>query len=84
MIYGGRYSPIQKGNVLMSDVTGIRVLVSGGTSGLGYAMSAELLAGGARVVLTGRDAERTVAAAAQLANSAPGLALGVAMDVRDE
>lgn len=69
----------------MSDVTGIRVLVSGGTSGLGYAMSAELLAGGARVVLTGRDAERTAAAAAaQLANSGPGLAVGVAMDVRDE
>ena len=68
----------------MSDVTDVRVLVSGGTSGLGYAMCAELLAGGSRVVLTGRDAERTVAAAAQLAHSGPGLALGVVMDVRDE
>jgi len=68
----------------MSDVTYIRVLVSGGTSGLGFAMSAELLAGGAHVVLTGRDAERTVAAAGQLVNSGPGLAVGVAMDVRDE
>jgi NAD(P)-dependent dehydrogenase (short-subunit alcohol dehydrogenase family) len=84
MFYGGRYSPIQKGNVLMSDVTDVRVIVSGGTSGLGYAMCAELLVGGAQVVLTGRDAERTAAAAAQLANSGPGLAVGVAMDVRDE
>jgi NAD(P)-dependent dehydrogenase (short-subunit alcohol dehydrogenase family) len=82
MIYGGRYS--QKGNVLMSDVTDIRVFVSGGTSGLGYAMCAELLAGGAHVVLTGRDEPRTAEAAAQLANSGPGLAVGIAMDVRDE
>jgi NAD(P)-dependent dehydrogenase (short-subunit alcohol dehydrogenase family) len=67
-----------------SDVTDIRVLVSGGTSGLGQAMSAELVAGGAHVVLTGRDAERTAAAATQLANSGPGRSLGVAMDVRDE
>lgn len=68
----------------MSDVTDIRVLVSGGTSGLGRAMSAELLAGGAHVVLTGRDAARTVAAAAELARSRPGRAIGVAMDVRAE
>jgi NAD(P)-dependent dehydrogenase (short-subunit alcohol dehydrogenase family) len=51
--------PMQKGSARMSDVTGIRVLVSGGTSGLGLAMSAELVAGGAHVVLTGRDAART-------------------------
>jgi gluconate 5-dehydrogenase len=68
----------------MSDVTDIRVLVSGGTSGLGYAMSAALVAGGAQVVLTGRDAARTSAAAAQLAPSPSGRAVGVAMDVRDE
>jgi gluconate 5-dehydrogenase len=68
----------------MSDVTNIRVLVSGGTSGLGQAMSGELVAGGAQVVLTGRDAARAAAAAAQLTNSGPGRAVGVAMDVRDE
>jgi NAD(P)-dependent dehydrogenase (short-subunit alcohol dehydrogenase family) len=68
----------------MSDVTNIRVLVSGGTSGLGYAMSAELLAGGAQVVLTGRDAARTTAVAAQLARGRCGRAVAVAMDVRDE
>jgi NAD(P)-dependent dehydrogenase (short-subunit alcohol dehydrogenase family) len=68
----------------MSDVTGIRVLVSGGTSGLGYAMCAELLAGGAQVVLTGRDAARTDSAAAELGTQRPGRAVGIAMDVRDE
>jgi gluconate 5-dehydrogenase len=68
----------------MSDVRDVRVLVSGGTSGLGYAMSAALVTGGAQVVLTGRDAERTTAAAAQLAGSGPGRALGIVLDVRDE
>jgi NAD(P)-dependent dehydrogenase (short-subunit alcohol dehydrogenase family) len=68
----------------LSDVTDVRVLVSGGTSGLGRAMSAELVAGGAQVVLTGRDAARTAAAAAELASSGPGDAVGVVMDVRDE
>lgn len=68
----------------MSDVRDVRVLVSGGTSGLGYAISTALVAGGAQVVLTGRDAERTTAAAAQLAGSGPGRALGIVLDVRDE
>jgi NAD(P)-dependent dehydrogenase (short-subunit alcohol dehydrogenase family) len=68
----------------MSDVTDVRVLVSGGTSGLGYAMSAALLAGGAHVVATGRDAQRTAAAAAELASSGSGRSIGIAMDVRDE
>ncbi len=73
-----------EGQDAMSDVTGIRVLVSGGTSGLGRAMSAELLTGGAHVVVTGRDAARTAAAAAELADARPGRAVGIAMDVRDE
>jgi NAD(P)-dependent dehydrogenase (short-subunit alcohol dehydrogenase family) len=68
----------------LSDVRGVRVLVSGGTSGLGYAMSAALLEGGAHVALTGRDAERTTSAAAHLAAPRSGRAFGVAMDVRDE
>jgi NAD(P)-dependent dehydrogenase (short-subunit alcohol dehydrogenase family) len=75
---------LTKGSVLMSEVTNIRVFVSGGTSGLGYAMCAALVGGGARVVLTGRDAGRTTAAASRLASSHQGQAIGVAMDVRDE
>jgi hypothetical protein len=38
MIPGG-CPAMQNGGVLMSDVTDVRVLVSGGTSGLGRAMS---------------------------------------------
>jgi gluconate 5-dehydrogenase len=47
-------------------------------------MSAALLAGGAHVIVTGRDAERTATAAAELARSGPGRAVGIVMDVRDE
>ena len=67
----------------VSDVTGVRVLVSGGTSGLGYAMSAALVAGGAHVVVTGRDQARAAAAAARMAGAGDGRAVGIAMDVRD-
>ena len=59
---------------------GVRVLITGGTSGLGEAMAAALLDAGARVTVTGRDAQRTQAAAARLGNGA----VGIAMDVRDE
>jgi NAD(P)-dependent dehydrogenase (short-subunit alcohol dehydrogenase family) len=69
---------------LLSDVTDVRVLVSGGTSGLGRAMSAALVAGGAYVVLTGRDAARATATAAELARSGPGRAVGIGLDVRNE
>ena len=68
----------------MSEVRGVRVLVSGGTSGLGLAMSTALVAGGAHVVVTGRDHERAAEVAARLERSGPGRAAGVAMDVRDE
>ncbi len=61
------------------DLTGTRVLVTGGTSGLGLAMAGALARAGAAVVLTSRSGERAAAAAAQL----PG-ASGMAADVRDE
>jgi NAD(P)-dependent dehydrogenase (short-subunit alcohol dehydrogenase family) len=59
--------------------SGARVLVTGGTSGLGLAMASALARAGAMVILTSRSAERAGAAAAQL----PG-ATGVAADARDE
>jgi gluconate 5-dehydrogenase len=59
---------------------GVRVLVTGGTSGLGEAMAAALLDAGARVVVTGRDGDRARAAAERLGAGA----VGVGMDVRDE
>lgn len=61
------------------DVAGVRVLITGGTSGLGRAMAAALIEGGARVALTGRSADRARMSAQQLA----GDAVGIEMDVRD-
>lgn len=61
------------------DLHGTRVLLTGGTSGLGLAMATALAEAGASVVLTSRSAERAEAAAAQL----PGAA-GLAADSRDE
>jgi gluconate 5-dehydrogenase len=57
----------------------LKVLVTGGTSGLGRAMASALAAAGATVALTGRSATRAAAVAAEL----PG-ASGLQLDVRDE
>ena len=57
----------------------MRALITGGTSGLGRAMAEGLAAAGAHVALTGRSADRAVAAAAEI----PG-AVGLGMDTRDE
>jgi NAD(P)-dependent dehydrogenase (short-subunit alcohol dehydrogenase family) len=57
----------------------LKVLVTGGTSGLGLAMASALAAAGAAVALTGRSAARAAAVAADL----PGAA-GLELDVRDE
>jgi len=59
--------------------TSTKILVTGGTSGLGLAMAAALAAAGATVALTGRSGERAASAAAEL----PG-ATGIELDVRDE
>jgi NAD(P)-dependent dehydrogenase (short-subunit alcohol dehydrogenase family) len=53
--------------------------VTGGTSGLGWAMARALAVAGSRVALTGRSAER----ARQVAADLPG-AIGLALDVRSE
>jgi NAD(P)-dependent dehydrogenase (short-subunit alcohol dehydrogenase family) len=60
-------------------VSASRVLVTGGTSGLGLAMASALAAAGATVALTGRSGERASSVAAGL----PG-AFGLELDVRDE
>jgi NAD(P)-dependent dehydrogenase (short-subunit alcohol dehydrogenase family) len=56
-----------------------RVLVTGGTNGLGLAMASALTAAGASVTLTGRSADR----AREIAASLP-RAVGLGLDVRDE
>lgn len=64
----------------MAQLSDSRVLVTGGTSGLGRAMAEALVQVGARVVVTGRDLERAQAMAAELGAGAVGLEL----DVRDD
>jgi NAD(P)-dependent dehydrogenase (short-subunit alcohol dehydrogenase family) len=61
------------------DLTGIRALVTGGTSGLGLAMADALARAGAAVALTSRSAERAEETAAALP-----AAIGIAADARDE
>ncbi|KJY37206.1 MULTISPECIES: SDR family oxidoreductase [Streptomyces] len=49
-------------------------IVTGATRGLGFASARELAADGAKVLLTGRDAQRAAAAAAELGPDVVGLA----------
>jgi gluconate 5-dehydrogenase len=63
----------------MAQLTDTRVLVTGGTSGLGRAMAQALAQAGARVAVTSRLLERAQATAADLGDGA----LGVELDVRD-
>src|SRR6202034_42009 len=63
----------------MAQLGGTRVLVTGGTSGLGRAMAQALVQAGARVVVTSRHQERAQDTAAELGSGA----LGVDLDVRD-
>jgi NAD(P)-dependent dehydrogenase (short-subunit alcohol dehydrogenase family) len=63
-----------------SELGGVRVLVTGGTSGRGAAMARALTEAGARVVITSRDLARAEAAAAELGPSA----IPCQLDVRDE
>ncbi len=61
------------------SASALKVLVTGGTNGLGLAMAAALATAGVTVALTGRSAARASAVAAEL----PG-ATGIELDVRDE
>jgi len=63
----------------MAELSDTRVLVSGGTSGLGRAMAQALTEAGARVAVTSRDKKRAQATAAELGAGA----LGIELDVRD-
>jgi NAD(P)-dependent dehydrogenase (short-subunit alcohol dehydrogenase family) len=64
----------------MTELSGIRVVVTGATSGLGAAMAKALVAAGARVMVTGRDKVRAEASATKLGSSA----IACQLDVRDE
>jgi NAD(P)-dependent dehydrogenase (short-subunit alcohol dehydrogenase family) len=64
----------------MTELSGIRVLVTGASSGLGAAMAAALAEAGARVMVTSREQARAEATARELGSSA----IPCQLDVRDE
>ncbi|HEX3803421.1 MAG TPA: SDR family oxidoreductase [Solirubrobacteraceae bacterium] len=64
-------------DVKRNELESVRVLVTGGTSGLGKAMAVALAKAGARVAITSRDRTRAETAAAEID------AVAIEMDVRD-
>ena len=56
----------------MADLTGMRALVSGGGTGIGFGCAQELLAAGADVTIVGRRADVLEDAAKRLRDEAPG------------
>ena len=56
---------IQAGNILQ----GKKIVITGGGSGLGYAMAKKFISEGAEVVISGRNADKLKAAAEKLASS---------------
>jgi len=64
----------------MSELHGVRVVVTGASSGLGAAMAAALAEAGARVMVTSRDVARAQETASGLGPSA----IPCPLDVRDE
>jgi gluconate 5-dehydrogenase len=63
-----------------TDTGSVRILITGGTSGLGLAMAAALAVDEHQVVITGRTEER----ARTVARTLPGAVHGMGMDVQDE
>lgn len=61
----------------------MRILITGGTSGLGLAMARALVAEQHHVVITGRDAARAAEVAAEVAGEVGGDVHGIGLDVRD-
>src|SRR5436190_9480697 len=62
------------------ELNGVRVVITGATSGLGAAMAAALTQAGARVMVTSRDQDRAESTSTGLGSSA----IPCRLDVRDE
>jgi gluconate 5-dehydrogenase len=69
-----------KENMNLFSVAGKRVLITGSTRGIGYAMAQAFADAGAVVVVTGRSEEAAAAAARELGGEARGYALDVSSE----
>jgi len=65
------------------DINGARSLITGGASGIGYALAEQLLREGARVVIVDIDEENATAAAARLREATGGEVHHAVADVSD-
>jgi 2-deoxy-D-gluconate 3-dehydrogenase len=68
----------------MFDLTGNVAIVTGGNGGIGLGMARGLAGAGARVVVAGRNRDKSARAVAELAPLGPGGALAIEVDVTDE
>ena len=57
----------------MTSLTDKRVIVTGGTSGIGYAAAEAMIDEGAEVIITGQDTQRVEDAAHALGDAATGI-----------
>jgi NAD(P)-dependent dehydrogenase (short-subunit alcohol dehydrogenase family) len=73
----------QRDRAPAAELSGVRVLITGSTDGLGWAMADALVGAGARVAVSSRSAPR-VSGAIQRLRPGRGEAVGVVLDVRDE
>ncbi len=70
--------------MIKTDLTGKRALVTGSTSGIGYAIAKRMAEGGASVVVHGRTDEHVSQACARLTAEVPGIELcGQVADLTD-
>jgi 3-dehydrosphinganine reductase len=67
----------------MGLFAGQKVLITGGSSGIGFALAEELLAAGAHVCIAARNPERLARAEERLRAIAAGRVVSVRMDIRD-
>ncbi len=67
----------------MGDLDGKVAVVTGSTAGIGRAIAAALVAEGVRTVISSRSAPDVERTAAELGETGPGRAAGIACDVRD-
>ncbi len=65
-------------STVSSSAAGKSIVVIGGTGGIGHAIAAFYAKQGAKVIITGRDAERTAGVAKEIGGNTRGMALDIA------